>query len=136
VPFGQARLVREGRDAVILCWGESVYRAREAAEALAAEGHQTAILDLRTIVPWDEEAVFAAVRRTGKVLIVHEDTRTCGFGAELAARISEEVFEYLDAPIRRLATADVPSPCHDTLFDAVMPTTAKVQAALAELLRY
>jgi 2-oxoisovalerate dehydrogenase E1 component len=136
VPFGQARLVREGRDAVILCWGESVYRAREAAEALAAEGHDPAILDLRTIVPWDEEAVFAAVRRTGKVLIVHEDTRTCGFGAELAARISEEVFEYLDAPIRRLATADVPSPCHDTLFDAVMPTTAKVQAALAELLRY
>jgi 2-oxoisovalerate dehydrogenase E1 component len=136
VPFGQARLVREGRDAVILCWGESVYRAREAAEALAAEGHQTAILDLRTIVPWDEEAVFAAVRRTGKVLIVHEDTRTCGFGAELAARISQDAFEYLDAPILRVATADVPSPCHDTLFDAVMPTTAKVQAALAELLRY
>lgn len=136
VPFGQARLVREGRDAVILCWGESVYRAREAAEALAAGGHETAILDLRTIVPWDQEAVFAAVRRTGKVLIVHEDTRTCGFGAELAAQISQNVFEYLDAPIMRIATEDVPSPCHDTLFDTVMPTTAKVQAALAELLRY
>ena len=136
IPFGKARLVREGRDAVILAWGESVYRAREAAEAAAMEGHQVAILDLRTIIPWDEEAVFAQVRAAGKVLIVHEDTRTCGFGAELAAQITERAFEYLDAPIRRVTTEDVPSPSHDTLFAAVMPTTAKVEAALDELLRY
>jgi 2-oxoisovalerate dehydrogenase E1 component len=136
VPFGRARWVREGRDALVIAWGESVYRAREAAEALAAEGYQTAILDLRTIVPWDAETVFEAVRRIGKVLIVHEDTRTCGFGAELAAQISDQVFEYLDAPIRRVATEDVPSPSHDNLVAAVMPTTAKIQRALGELLRY
>ena len=128
--------MREGRDAVILTWGETVYRSLEAAEALAAEGSETAHprpAHGRALGP---RGGLAAVRSTGKVLIVHEDTLTCGFGAEMAAQISEEAFEYLDAPIRRVATADVPSPSHDNLFDAVMPTTAKVQAALGELLRY
>jgi 2-oxoisovalerate dehydrogenase E1 component len=136
VPFGRARQVRPGRDVLIVTWGETVYRALEAANALAPQGIETEILDLRTIVPWDQDAVFAAVRRIGKVLIVHEDTLTCGFGAELAAQIAEHAFSYLDAPIARVATADVPSPCHDQLFNAIMPTTAKVRAALEQLARW
>ncbi len=136
LPFGQARTVRPGHHALIITWGESVYRSLEAATALAAQGVETEVLDLRTIVPWDAEAVFAAVRRIGKVLIVHEDTLTCGFGAELAAQIAQHAFSDLDGPIYRVATADVPSPAHKNLFDAVMPTTAKIQAALTELARW
>jgi len=136
VPFGRARRVREGRHVLIVTWGETVYRALEAATALAGQGVETEILDLRTIIPWDQEMVFAAVRRIGKVLIAHEDTLTCGFGAELAAQIAEHAFSSLDAPIMRVATADVPSPCHPTLFGAIMPTTPKVQAALTELARW
>src|SRR5207244_4923078 len=136
LPFGRARQVRPGRDVLVLTWGEPVYRALEAASALAAQGVETEILDLRTIVPWDQDAVFAAVRRIGKVLIVHEDTLTCGFGAELAAQLAEHAFAYLDAPIARVATADVPSPCADPLFAAIMPTTAKVRAALEALARW
>lgn len=136
VPFGRARRVRAGEHALVITWGEPVYRSLEAAAALAESGIETEILDLRTIVPWDQEAVFAAVRRIGKVLIVHEDTLTCGFGAELAAQIAGETFAYLDAPIARVATADVPSPCHPNLFESIMPTTRKVQAALEALVRW
>ncbi len=136
VPFGQARQVRAGRDVLVVTWGEPVYRALEAATALAERGVETEILDLRTIVPWDADAVFAAVRRIGKVLVVHEDMRTAGFGAEIVARIADEAFAYLDAPAGRVATADVPSPCDENLFDAVMPTTAKVQAAIELLARW
>lgn len=136
LPFGRARRVREGRHVLILTWGESVYRALEAATALAGQGIETEILDLRTIVPWDADAVFAAVRRIGKVLIVHEDTLTCGFGAEIAAQIAADAFSYLDAPIARVAMADIPSPCHPNLFGAVMPTSGRVQAALETLARW
>ena len=87
--------------------GAPVYRALEAANALAAEGVETEILDLRTIAPWDAEAVFEAVRRIGKVLIVHEDTATCGFGAELAAQIAEHAFGDLDGPVMRVTMADI-----------------------------
>ena len=136
LPFGRARRVRAGRHALILTWGEPVYRALEAAGILAAKGVETEILDLRTLVPWDEEAVFEAVRRIGKVLIVHEDNLTCGFGAELAAQISRHAFNYLDGPIYRVAMADVPSPSHKHLFDAIMPTTQRVLAALEELVAW
>jgi 2-oxoisovalerate dehydrogenase E1 component len=136
LPFGQARTVRPGRHALIITWGESVYRSLEAAANLAQQGIETEVLDLRTVVPWDADAVFAAVRRIGKVLIVHEDTITCGFGAELAAQIAQHAFSDLDGPIYRVATADVPSPTAKPLFEAIMPTTAKVQAALEELVRW
>ncbi|HUS14457.1 MAG TPA: thiamine pyrophosphate-dependent enzyme [Chloroflexia bacterium] len=136
LPFGRARRVREGRHLLIVTWGDSVYRSLEAAAALAVQGVETEILDLRTIVPWDQESVFAAVRRIGKLLIVHEDTITCGFGAELAAQVAQECFADLDGPIMRVATADVPSPTHKHLFDAVMPTTARVQTALEQLARW
>jgi 2-oxoisovalerate dehydrogenase E1 component len=137
IPFGKAATVREGRDALIVTWGDTVYRAREAADAVAeATGSQTRIIDLRTIVPWDREAVMAAVREIGRVLVVHEDTVTCGFGAEIAAQIAEDAFVYLDAPVKRVACADIPSPTHHNLFNAVMPTASKVQRALEELVRF
>jgi 2-oxoisovalerate dehydrogenase E1 component len=136
LPFGRARRVRAGRHTLILTWGEPVYRALEAAGILAAKGIETEILDLRTLVPWDEEAVFEAVRRIGKVLIVHEDNLTCGFGAELAAQISRHAFSDLDGPIYRVAMADVPPPSHKHLFDAIMPTTQRVLAALEELVAW
>jgi 2-oxoisovalerate dehydrogenase E1 component len=99
-------------------------------------GAETRVLDLRTEVPWDKDAVMAAVREIGRVLIVHEDTITCGFGAEIAAQVAEEEFMYLDAPVKRVAMEDVPSPAHHNLFEEVMPTSGKIQKALEELLRF
>ncbi|HET6314493.1 MAG TPA: thiamine pyrophosphate-dependent enzyme, partial [Chloroflexia bacterium] len=137
VPFGKARIARQGSDALIVTWGDTVYRSIEAANAVAgATGAEARVLDLRTIVPWDKEAVLAAVRETGRVLIVHEDTITCGFGAENAAQVAEEAFMYLDAPVKRVAMEDVPSPTHHNLFEEVMPTSRKIQKALEELLRF
>jgi 2-oxoisovalerate dehydrogenase E1 component len=137
LPFGKAAQVREGDDALIVTWGDTVYRAMEAASTVAqSTGAETRILDLRTIVPWDKEAVMEAVKEVGRVLIVHEDTITCGFGAEIAAQIAEEAFMYLDAPVRRVACADVPSPTHHNLFEAVMPTSRKIQQTLEELVRF
>jgi 2-oxoisovalerate dehydrogenase E1 component len=137
VPFGKAAQVREGGNALIVTWGDTVYRSIEAANAVAqSTGAQTRILDLRTVVPWDKEAVMSAVKEIGRVLIVHEDTMTTGFGGEIAAQIADEAFVYLDAPVKRVACADVPSPTHQNLFEAVMPTAQKIQAALEELVRF
>ncbi|MDQ5822868.1 MAG: thiamine pyrophosphate-dependent enzyme [Chloroflexota bacterium] len=137
VPFGKARVAREGNDALIVTWGDTVYRSIEAANAVAqATGAETRVLDLRTIVPWDKEAVMEAVKEIGRVLVVHEDTITCGFGAEIAAQVAEEAFMYLDAPVRRVAAEDVPSPTHHNLFEEVMPTSSKIQKALEELVSF
>lgn len=137
LPFGKAARVREGNDALIVTWGDTVYRSMEAANVVAqSTGAQTRILDLRTVVPWDKESVMSAVKEIGRVLIVHEDTMTCGFGGEIAAQVADEAFAYLDAPVKRVACADVPSPTHHNLFDAVMPTTEKITKALEGLVRF
>ena len=137
LPFGKAAKVRDGDAALIVTWGDTVYRSLEAANSVAqSTGAETRILDLRTVVPWDKEAVMSAVKEIGRVLIVHEDTITCGFGAEIAAQVADEAFAYLDAPVKRVACADVPSPTHHNLFDAVMPTTEKIRAALEELVKF
>jgi len=135
-PFGQARVHREGDDAVVVTWGAMVHTAAEAAEQLAAEDFEVEILDLRTIIPWDRERVLDSVRRTSKVLVFHEDTRTGGFGAEIAATIAEEAFEHLDAPVMRLAAPDTPVPFSPALEKAFIPQVDDVAGALRKLAAY
>src|SRR6478735_6307927 len=110
VPFGHARVHRPGDDVVVVTWGAMVHTAAEAADELAREGVEAEVLDLRTLVPWDREKVLESVQRCSKVLVLHEDTRTGGFGAEIAATIGEEAFEALDAPVKRIAAPDAPVP--------------------------
>jgi 2-oxoisovalerate dehydrogenase E1 component beta subunit len=136
VPFGQARIHREGDDLTIVTWGAMVYTADEAANALAEEGVSVEIVDLRTIVPWDKQAVLASVEKTSKVLVLHEDTRTGGFGAEIAATITEESFESLDAPVRRITAPDSPVPFSPPLEKAFIPQVDDVVAGLRDLAGY
>jgi pyruvate/2-oxoglutarate/acetoin dehydrogenase E1 component len=135
-PLGKARLHREGEDVAVITWGAMVYTADEAAQQLAAEDVSVEIVDLRSIVPWDREAVLESVRKCSKVLVLHEDTRTGGFGAEIAATIAEEAFEDLDAPVKRLAAPDTPVPFSPPLEKAFIPQVEDVAAGLRELAAY
>src|SRR5439155_2685296 len=108
VPLGKARTHREGDDVSVVTWGAMVYTAEEAAQQLDADGVSVEIIDLRTVMPWDKAAVLESARKTSKVLVLHEDTRTGGFGAEIAATVAEEAFEDLDAPVKRIAAPDTP----------------------------
>ena len=137
VPFGVARVARAGDDLTVVTWGAMVHTATAAAERAAEEhGISTEVIDLRTIVPWDREAVLASVARTGKALVLHEDTRTAGFGAEIAATIGEEVFENLDAPVVRLAAPDTPVPFSPPLETRFIPQVDDVLAAVHKLYAY
>jgi 2-oxoisovalerate dehydrogenase E1 component len=104
-------------------------------EAATRFGDAVELLDLRTIAPWDREAVLASVRRTGRCLIVHEDNLTAGFGAEIAASVAQDAFWYLDAPVSRLAVEDVPMPYHPVLLDAVLPDADRIAERIAQVLR-
>jgi 2-oxoisovalerate dehydrogenase E1 component len=128
--FGQARTVREGREITVVTWGAMVERCEAAAET---SGRSVEVLDLRTLMPWDREAVLASVRRTRRCLIVHEDLRTGGFGAEISAVVAEEAFLDLDAPVARLTMPDVPSPHSPILLDAVVPSVDQIAARIDEL---
>ena len=137
VPFGRARLHREGDDVTLVTWGAMVYTAAEAAATVEREdGLSVEILDLRTITPWDRDAVLESVRKTSKALVLHEDTRTGGFGAEIAATIAEEVFEHLDAPVRRIAAPDTPVPFSPPLEKRFIPQVEDVVRGLRDLGRY
>ncbi|MDX6503340.1 MAG: hypothetical protein QOE29_465 [Gaiellaceae bacterium] len=135
-PIGKARLHQEGEDLTIVTWGAMVYTATEAAAELAKKDVSVEIVDLRTIMPWDKQAVLESVRKTSKLLVLHEDTRTGGFGAEIAASVAEEAFEHLDAPVRRLAAPDTPVPFSPPLEKAFIPQVADVVTALTELAEY
>jgi 2-oxoisovalerate dehydrogenase E1 component beta subunit len=136
VPFGEARMHREGDDISLITWGAMVYTADEAAQKLGEAGVSVEIVDLRTLAPWDKEAVLRSVEKTSKALVLHEDTHTGGFGAEIAATISEEAFESLDAPVRRIAAPDTPVPFSPPLEKAFIPQVEDVVAGLKELAEY
>lgn len=131
LPFGKARIHKAGNAATIITWGAMVDRATQAADGLDIE-----ILDLRTIIPWDKEAVLQSVMKTSRVLVLHEDGWTCGLGGEIAATISQEAFQFLDAPVERLAVPDCPIPYNTTLMDSVVPTVETIRGVLEKLLRY
>lgn len=133
LPFGQAAQLMAGDELTVITWGAMVPRCLEAAAAFAG---RVRLLDLRTIIPWDQEAVLQSVQETGKVLIVHEDNLTAGFGAEIAATIVSQAFNALDAPIERLAVPDVPIPYHPALMEAVVPSVERIQVKIAWLLAY
>ena len=131
VPLGSATRVREGTDITVVSWGAMVHRCAEAADRFAG---RVDLFDLRTVAPWDREAVLDSVRRTSRCLIVHEDTLTAGFGAEIAAVVAREAFWFLDAPVDRLAVADVPMPYHPALLDAVLPDADRIAVRIESLL--
>jgi len=135
-PIGKARLHREGGDVSVVTWGAMVYTAAEAADQVAAEGISAEIVDLRSVLPWDKEAVLESVRKTSKVLVLHEDTHTGGFGAEIAATIAEEAFEHLDAPVRRITAPDTPVPFSPPLEKAFIPQVEDVVRGIKELAEY
>ena len=133
IPFGVGSVVRPGSRATVVTWGEMVQRAKSAVEELGAD---IEIIDLRTIVPWDKELVLQSVRKTNRCLVLHEDGLTCGFGAEISAVIMQEVFGELDAPVQRLAVADIPIPYNKRLMEAVIPTISTISNTLNALLAY
>jgi 2-oxoisovalerate dehydrogenase E1 component beta subunit len=136
-PIGEARVAREGRDLTIVTWSAMVWKTLEAADQLEREdGASVEVIDLRTLLPMDTPAVIRSVRKTNRVLVAHEDTRTGGIAGEIAARINEEAFEWLDAPIRRVTAHDTPIPYAPTLEDHVLPQSQDVVTAARWLLAY
>ena len=135
-PIGSARLARAGTDLSIITYGATVWKSLEAAELLAKEGVSAEVLDLRTLLPLDDDAIIATVKKTNKALIVHEDTRTGGLAGEITARISERAFEWLDGPIMRVTAHDVPLPYAPTLEDFVLPQTDDIVKAARWLASY
>lgn len=136
VPIGKAKVFRPGTDLSIITYGAMVYVARDAADELAKEGISVEIVDLRTLLPIDEETILGSVKKTSKVILLHEDILTGGIGGEIAARIGERAFEYLDGPVVRIAAADTPVPYSPPLEDAFLPTAPKVVEKARWLYRY
>jgi pyruvate dehydrogenase E1 component beta subunit len=135
VPFGSSRLVREGKDVVLVSWSAAVHLCLAAADQLAKEGVATSVLDLRTLVPLDVAGLIAAVEKIGKVVVVHEAPVTGGFGAEIVATIQQEAFGSLDAPIRRVGARDTPYP-PGSLEDHFLPTVHRIVAAARAAVEY
>jgi 2-oxoisovalerate dehydrogenase E1 component beta subunit len=136
VPIGKARLAREGKDLSIITYAAMLHVALEAAEAAARDGISVEVLDLRTLLPLDEEAILTTAAKTGKVIVLHEATRTGGPGGEVAALIAERVFEHLDAPIVRMAPPDTPVPYSPPLEETFLPNADKVGKAIRALYDY
>jgi 2-oxoisovalerate dehydrogenase E1 component len=131
LPFGKARKTREGDQITIVTWGAMVPRCEAAAEGISAD-----VIDLRTLMPWDSQAVLESVRRTRRCLIVHEDLRTGGFGAEIAAVVADEAFLDLDAPVARVTMPDIPSPHHPSLLEWAVPSVEKIRAEIDRLVGF
>jgi 2-oxoisovalerate dehydrogenase E1 component beta subunit len=136
VPIGKAAVRREGRDLTMVSYAAMLHTCLEAAAELAKEGIEAEVLDLRTLLPLDSDAILASVRKTNKLLVVHEDTRTGGIAGEIAAEVTESAFEDLDGPIRRVTSLDTPVPYSPPLEEYFLPNAAKVVAAARELAHY
>jgi 2-oxoisovalerate dehydrogenase E1 component beta subunit len=136
VPIGKARVAREGRDLSIVTYGAMVWVALEAAEALEAEGVSTEVIDLRTLLPIDEDAVLASVRKCSRLIVLHEDTRTGGIGGEISAIVTEKAFDALDGPVVRVTAPDTPVPFSPPLEEAFLPNKDKLLDAARKLLAY
>ena len=136
VPFGRAAVPREGRDVVVFTWGALVQRSLVAAQQAEQLGVSVAVVDLRSIVPYDWETIAAYTKKTSRVIVAHEDQLTGGFGAEIAARISEELFEHLDAPVKRVAALDCPVAYSPVLEEAILPGTEDVLEAIRAIVAY
>jgi 2-oxoisovalerate dehydrogenase E1 component len=136
IPFGKARIVREGKDLTIVTYGALVQRSLVAAKQAEQQGISVEIIDLRSLVPYDWKAIAASVKKTSRVIVAHEDPLSFGYGAELAARIADELFEYLDAPVRRVCALDTFVAYAPQLEDAILPQASDVVKAIAELNNY
>ena len=136
VPIGKAIVRRPGRDLTIVTYAATVHTCLEAAGKLAAEGIEVEVVDLRTLLPLDRETVIESVRRTNKLLVVHEDTRTGGIAGEIAAMVTESAFEDLDGPIRRVTSLDTPVPFSPPLEEHFLPNAERIATAARELARY
>jgi len=136
IPFGKARLVREGKDLSIVTYGAVVHRAEVAATQLEREGVSAEIIDLRSLSPYDWDAIAASVRKTSRVIVAYEDMRSWGYGAEIAARIADELFSDLDAPVRRVAAMDTFCAYHPKLEEEILPQSADIAAAVRDLVSY
>jgi 2-oxoisovalerate dehydrogenase E1 component len=136
IPFGKATLRREGSDVLVVTWGALVRRTLVAAQQAEKLGISVAVLDLRTIAPCDWDTIVSQVKRINRVVVAHEDQVTCGFGAEVAARIASDCFPYLDAPVRRVGALDTPVAYSPDLEEAILPQTADVLAAVEETSAY
>lgn len=136
LPFGKAKIVKEGTDVTVVTYGLSVWDTWFAAKRLEQEGYSVEIVDIRTIIPLDEETIYHSVKKTNKVIVIHEDTLTGGFGAEIAAKISENCFQHLDGPVRRLAAKDSHIPYAPNLESAVLPSRDQIYKAILDLIRF
>jgi 2-oxoisovalerate dehydrogenase E1 component len=136
LPFGRGTYITRGSRITVVTWGATVHRAQLAAHEIDPDGDAVEILDLRTLVPWDRDLVAESVARTGRVLVLHEDTLTCGFGAEVAAWVADECFEHLDAPVWRLAATDTHVAYEPTLEQAILPQVDDIARDLRRLLAY
>ena len=135
-PIGAARVAHEGKDLSVVTYGATLWKSLEAAEQLDKDGVSVEVLDLRTLLPLDDAAIMRSVKKTNKLLIVHEDTRTGGLAGEIAARVNEQAFEWLDGPIMRVTAHDVPLPYAPTLEDFVLPQTGDIVKAARWLAAY
>ncbi|PKL89996.1 MAG: tungsten formylmethanofuran dehydrogenase [Ignavibacteriae bacterium HGW-Ignavibacteriae-2] len=136
LPFGKANVIHEGDDISIITYGAMVHESNFAIKRLQSEGYSVDLIDIRTIFPLDKETIFNSVRKTGKAIVIHEDTLTAGFGAEISALITENCFEYLDGPVKRVATADTPIPYHPNLENEILPTRNKIYEEIKNLIKY
>ena len=136
VPFGKARIRRSGTDLVMITYGNTTHMCLEASEKLSQEGISVEVIDLRSLIPLDKDTIVNSVKRIGKVMVVHEDKVHSGFGAEITSVIMEEVFEFLDAPVKRVGSSFTPVGFHRSFEQIILPNTDKIYNAAKEILAY